>query len=73
MSVALAERDFMAKKLGRPKTERDDVTVKLDRTLAGMAKATATAKGMTLGEYLSELTGTPIKRDYAKYMSELSK
>ena len=68
---AVAEHSGMAKMKGRPKGDRDDIPVKLDRKLAGMAKAIATARGGTVGEYLSELTSAPIHRDYAKMLREL--
>jgi len=67
----VAEHRGMAKLRGRPKGDRDDIPVKLDRKLAGMAKAIATARGATVGEYLSELTSTQIHRDYARMLRDL--
>ena len=63
---------LMAKKMGRPKTsERSDVSVKYDKTLAGKARLIAKGRGITLAEYLTELTRTGIDRDYARLMREL--
>ncbi len=71
MSLAVAEHRIMAKKSrGRPRGERDDAPVKLDRKLVGMAKAIATARGVSVAEYLSGLTTVPINRDYAKMLRE---
>ncbi len=61
-------------KLGRPKgkrTERDDVTVKLDRAVAGMAKSVATSKGVSVAELLTEITRSPIGKLYAQMLREL--
>ena len=71
MKAMVVERRTMAKTRGRPRGDRDDVPVKLDRKLASMAKATATARGVTVGEYLSALTTTPINRDYAKMLRDV--
>jgi hypothetical protein len=66
------EGGTMAKK-GRPKTsERDDVTVKLDRGVASMAKWVASSRGITLAEYLTELLRGPVGRDMAKGSKRLT-
>lgn len=49
---------------GRPKSNRDDVTVKLDRSIAARAHFVAKARGMTLAEYLSEITKGVVDRDF---------
>jgi hypothetical protein len=61
----------MGKSRGRPKTERDDVSVKLDRGVVSRAKLVAAARGLTLAEYLSELTRGPVDRDFAKEMQRV--
>jgi hypothetical protein len=63
----------MAKKrMGRPKTSvRQDVSIKFDKTLAGKARLISRARGVTMVEYLSELTRPFIDRDYAQLMREL--
>ena len=61
----------MAKRRGRPKTERNDVSVKLDRGVVSRAKIVAAARGLTLAEYLSELTRGPVDRDFVKEMQRV--
>jgi hypothetical protein len=60
------------KKMGRPKTsERNDVSIKFDKVLAGKARLIAQGRGVTMAAYLSEMTQSIIDRDYAKLMREL--
>ncbi len=63
----------MAKKrMGRPKTsERQDVSIKFDKTLASKARLITSGRGLSLAEYLSEMCRPQIDRDYAKLMREL--
>jgi len=62
----------MAKRMGRPKSSvRQDVSIKFDRTLAGKARMIALGKGISMAEYLSEMSRPMIDRDYAKLMREL--
>jgi hypothetical protein len=62
----------MPKPKGRPKTsERDDVTVKIDRALVGMAKLIATRQGTTVAELLSEMLKAPLDRAYGQMLREL--
>lgn len=62
----------MARPKGRPKrSERDDVTVKIDRAIVGMAKAIATSRGITLAELLSESLEGPISKSYAQMLRDL--
>ena len=57
------------KKMGRPKTsERQDVSVKFDKTLAGMARMMALSKGVSLAEYISEASRAVIEKDFGKEM-----
>lgn len=60
------------KKMGRPKTsERQDVSIKFDKTLAGKARLISQGKGVSMAEYLSELARPLIDRDYARLMRDL--
>jgi hypothetical protein len=62
----------MAKAKGRPKTsERQDVSIKFDKSLAAMARLVASAKGISIAEYLSELARPLIEKDLAKEMKRL--
>ena len=38
-----------------------------------MAKAIATTKGMTTGEYIAEIIGPVVKRDYAVILRQFEK
>jgi hypothetical protein len=59
-------------KVGRPKrSERDDVTVKIDRGIVSKAKMVASARNIPLAEYLSELIRSPVARDFAKEMRRI--
>lgn len=62
----------MARPKGRPKSsERQDVSIKFDRALVGMARMVATAKGVSLAHYLSEAARPVIEKDFAKEMKRL--
>jgi hypothetical protein len=71
MSSAVLEMLRMAKKTGRPKGVRDDVTVKIDRKLASMAKVIAGRRGITAAELISEILQAPLDRLYAQLVREL--
>jgi hypothetical protein len=51
---------------GRPKSERDDVTVKLDRGVVARARYVAEIRGVTLAEYLTEAVRPVVDRDFGK-------
>lgn len=51
---------------GRPKTDRDDVTVKMDRTVVARARYVADIRGMTLAEFLTEGVRPFVDREFAK-------
>jgi hypothetical protein len=53
----------MAKKVGRPKGERVDMTVKLERSVAETVKIVAAYKGKSVTEYLTELVRPLVARD----------
>lgn len=57
---------------GRPKTsERDDVTVRLDRGLISKAKVLAADESLSLAEYLSDMLRPSIDRAYAKLVKKI--
>ncbi len=51
---------------GRPKSERDDVTVKMDRGVVARARYVAEIRGVTLAEYLSDAVRPIVDRDFGK-------
>jgi hypothetical protein len=51
---------------GRPKSGRDDVTVKMDRAIVARARYVADVRGVTLTEYLSEAVRAIVDRDFGK-------
>jgi hypothetical protein len=51
---------------GRPKSDRDDVSVKLDRSVAARARFVAELRGVTLAEYLTEAVRPVVERDFAR-------
>jgi hypothetical protein len=53
------------------KSRRDDIAVKVDRTLADKARFVASRRGMTLAEYLTGLIRNPVERDFAKEIREM--
>lgn len=67
----IPEIEPMAKTRGRPKSsERDDITVKIDRTLAGRAKHVAHYRGITVAELLSELVKGPLDKAFNQVLRE---
>jgi hypothetical protein len=62
----------MARAKGK-KSERDDVAVKVDRTLVGKARHVAVHRGISVAELLSELLGSPLDRAYAQMLRDLEK
>ncbi len=75
MITAVAERPAMAtaKRKGRPKGERDDVTVKMDRGVVAKAKLVAAARGVSLAEYLSDLVRPAVDRSIGQMARKLDK
>lgn len=70
MVTATSERP-MAKKMGRPNAGRDDVTVKLDRSVAFQAKQLAGHRGVSVAEILTETCRAPISKAYLEMLKEL--
>lgn len=70
---ALLEKPVMAKR-GRPKSsERDDVTVKVDRSLVAKAKLIAAHRGTSVAEMFSEMLQNPVDRAYVAMLRDLEK
>ena len=60
-------------KRGRPKrSERQDIAVKVDQRIAGLAKSVAKYRGIPLAELLSDLLEIPVSRAYAQMLRELN-
>jgi hypothetical protein len=69
---ATLEREPMAKAKGRPKrSERDDVTTKIDRYLVGKAHLIAKDRGISLAELLSEMLRAPVEKAYAQLVRSM--
>lgn len=51
---------------GRPKSARDDISVKLDRTVVARGRFVAELRGLTLAEYLTEAIRPIVDRDFAR-------
>lgn len=50
---------------GRPKTsDRDDVTVRVDRSAVAQARQVAEARGVSLAEYLTGIIAGPVGKDF---------
>lgn len=67
--IATAEQG-MARPKGK-RSERDDVAVKVDRTIVGKARLIATHRGTSVAELLSELLSGPVDKAYAQMLREL--
>lgn len=70
MAIAV-ESAPVSKKMGRPKGDRDDVTVKVPRSIAAKSKAIAKDRGQTLAEYLEEKLAVPVDKDYAAMLRRI--
>lgn len=55
--------------MGRPKSKRKDVAVKVDAETVRKARHVANDRGVTLAQYLSELLATPVDTDYRAFIS----
>jgi len=64
----------MAKRRGRPKTsERDDVTVRIDRGVARRLKAVADYRSTSVAELLTDIARGPADRMFAQMLREMEK
>jgi hypothetical protein len=71
MATAILERT-MGKARGRPRrSDREDVTVKLERSIAAKVKLIAAHRGVPMAELLSDLLRNPTNQAYAKMLREL--
>ena len=62
----------VARPRGRPKrSEREDVSVKVDQRIVGKAKLIARHRGVPLAELLSDLLESPVDRAYLQMLREL--
>lgn len=72
--MALTELPSVAKSKGRPRrSERDDVTVKVDRTLVGRLKTIAVYRGVPLAELISEALRTPTAKMWNEMVRDSGK
>ncbi len=62
---------IMAKPKGRPRSERDDKTVKIDRRIAVRARTVAGFRGVPIAELLSELLEGPIMEAYGDMIRQM--
>lgn len=70
----MGETATMAKRRGRPKSsERDDVTVRVDRRVKIRAEAVADFKGIPLAELLTEILRGPVDREFSRMVRELER
>ena len=70
--MAMVGATMAKKRRGRPKSsDRQDVSIKFDKVLAGRARLIAQGRGIPMAEYLSEIARPIIDRDYARLMREL--
>ena len=53
--------------MGRPKSNRDDVAVKVDRQVILEAKVVAAFRNVSVAEYLSDLLAPAVSADLAKH------
>lgn len=61
----------MGRPKGRPKSDRQDRTAKIDTVVLSRAEMIARAQGITLAEYLSEALRPVVAKDFAKVMKAM--
>ena len=73
--TSVLEKPLMAKHRGRPRGDRDDVSVKLERAIVNKARLIAAHEGIPGGiaELLSEILRGPIDKRYAKMVHDLDR
>lgn len=69
--MAVTECLDVGKSKGRPKTGRQDVTVKVDGAVISKAKLVASARNIPLAEFVSDLLRVPVDREFAKEMKRV--
>jgi hypothetical protein len=67
MHITTLDRPMAKKKAGRPATStRDDVVVKIDRSVVAQARFVAETRKIPLAEYLTEALRVVVRRDFDK-------
>ncbi len=70
--LAVMESRVMSKPKGRPKTSfREDGVAKIEKAVLAKAKMVATARNISLAEYLSDSLRPTVDRDFAREMKRL--
>ncbi|HLI57641.1 MAG TPA: hypothetical protein VKY26_11500 [Actinomycetota bacterium] len=74
MDLATVDRSRppMGRLKGGRRSERDDVTVKIDRQVADKAKLVALRRRITMAELLTEILRAPIDRAYRQEVGKLT-
>lgn len=62
----------MGRLKGNKRSDRDDVTVKIDRVLAEKAKLVALRRRITMAELLTEILRAPVDRAYKQEVGKLA-
>ena len=62
----------MDKPRGRPRSDRDDVTVKVDRAVIEKARHLAMRRRVTLAELLTEILKGPVEKAYAQDVKQMA-
>lgn len=72
MSVmGTVERTTMAKRMGRPPNERDEVTIRVLKSMAKKLKAMSDDRGITVSELAEEMFASSVDRAYAQMLRRL--
>lgn len=65
--------DVAKSKKGRPKSDRDDVTVKVDRVIVSRLKQVAGYRGVTVAELISDILRAPTSKIFNEMLRESDK
>jgi hypothetical protein len=65
------EAEPMTKPKGRPRGDRDDVPVKIDRALALKAKLIAADKGVSVARLVSDALQAPLDKMYGALLKKM--
>lgn len=71
MEQTVMEPPVAKKKMGRPKSDRSDVTVKMDKALASRAKAIAHDRGVPVAEIVTEAARATIDRWFGEVVRKI--
>ncbi len=66
------EAEVMPKSRGRPRSDRDDMTVKIDREVAEKARLVALRRKVPMAELLTDMLRGPVDRAYRQEVSKLT-